>query len=132
MVSNSLSLRRDLLARPIVCKKGPPPIPPEPPPTVTCWIHPETYEAAMGEPVLLNLYAFDSDYGPMQPVAAIYTATGGLFTGPDPITNDVEASGEWLAPFMPGSYQLKAVFTWPDSTICISIVDYTVSGMPPP
>jgi len=32
MVSNSLSARRQILARPIVCKKGPPPIPAPLPP----------------------------------------------------------------------------------------------------
>ncbi|KKM79863.1 hypothetical protein LCGC14_1345710 [marine sediment metagenome] len=132
MPSNSLSERRGLLRRPIVCRKGPPPSPPTPTPTIDCYLHPTAYTAFMGEDVALDLWCFNSDYGPMQNVAAAYFATGGTITGPNPITNDLPSPGNWAAPFTPGFYDLKAVYTWPDTTTCIDIRTYQVVMVPPP
>lgn len=126
MVSNSLSLRRDLLARPIVCRKGPPPIPPIPPPVVTCEIEPATVQLFVFDPFANATFAHNEALPLNDPVTRELSATGGTFQGNPDVLNGVWDGAGYDAPGTPGVYTLKAVFTFSDATICIAFATYTV------
>lgn len=131
MPSNSLSKRRDLLRRPIVCRKGPPPTitPPPPPPDVACSLQPEFGSTFPGGTIGILYLACNGDLPIGSNVVAIYSATGGTLTGPNPYTNCLTEPGLWQSPPIPGFYTLKAVFQWPDTAICVATAIVQVVGM---
>lgn len=127
MASNSLSKRRDLLRRPIVCRKPPPTAPPVlPPPEVTCYIDPDTADLIPGGSLSNHTFSYNSALPHSDPVDRLLTTTGGTFIESYRVPNNFRHPALYTAPFMPGTYELKAVFTFSDSTICIAFATYTV------
>ncbi len=129
MVSNSLSLRRSILKRPIVCKKGPPPIPPLPPPVVDCSIIPATVTILTFELYPNQIFASHSGLPDDDPVSVEYSAEAGTFSGPATIDNGQTRNSEYDAPGTAGVYTLQATFVFSDQTICIAFAEYTVQDM---
>lgn len=129
MASNSLSLRRGLHKRPIVCKKGPPPIPPTPPPVVDCSIIPSTVTITTWELYPNQITASNDSLPDDDSVDVAYSAEDGTFSGPSTILNGETRDSEYQAFGDPGTYTLQATFTFSDETICISFAEYTVEDM---
>jgi len=133
MPSSKLSGRRGTARKPSICISKPPlPIITPPPPPCDCWISPHEDSVETGSDVPVDLYANLSTYGLGDPVAAEYSATGGTFTGPNPIGNDIQDEGLYEADVEPGNYTLYADFTWPDETHCQEEHEITVTGEGPP
>lgn len=129
MASNSLTLRRTIHKRPIVCAKGPPPIPPVPPPIVECFIDPAIATVFVSS-FFPNIVAANHEGLPLDdPVDVLYSATGGTFAGPPTTPNGQTTAANYSAPPSVGVYTLKAVFTFSDETICIAFATYTVQEL---
>lgn len=57
-------------------------------------------------PVALILFCHDPNDPPNAPVEATYDATGGVFTGDNPLLNSFGGNGTYMPPFVPGDYVL--------------------------
>jgi hypothetical protein len=119
MASNSLSKRRDILRRPIVCKKGPPPIPtPEAPCLCTLTlVDPE--EIFVEEDYQFNVEACDPAFPPDLLFEPIMSATAGEWSSPEPVNNCGGGDDtNWAAPEDPGFVTLGFTVTFPNDFTC--------------
>jgi hypothetical protein len=115
------------IADPIVPRSGR--CPPPPPPTViTCSIlHQDPGPYYTGEEYQLNMLACNTTYGSAQLLTPSIETVIGEITEQEDITN-CGAGDEaiYQAPDDPGTETITITITWPDSSICISILTFDV------
>lgn len=128
MTSNALSNRRKFIKRPIVCHPPPPP-PPEPPPFVpgdiSCHVLPADGSGTVGEDYELAYKATHTGLPDEDPVTIDHTTTHGVIEGADSCLNGVEDYGN-LETSSAGVAQIKFVFQFSDTSICISFATATI------
>lgn len=128
MSSNSISYRRTLLRRPIVCH---PPPPPPPAASVELFFIPSSETVDTDDQFSFELKLCHSGLPQGENVSAVWTIPEGDVDNIDDLLNCETISGEYNAPSEPWVGQIKLVVQWSDSTIAITFLDITVEGEEP-
>lgn len=126
MASNSLTKRRDILRRPIVCKKGPPSIPPVPPPDVTIIFNPNPFTIEVDENEEVTLIASNPNLPDEDELTTEFVQGRGEYTLGSELTNNHLEDGEYTAPEDPGPDEIKVTVVWSDDTIGIAFLTINV------
>lgn len=117
MTSNSMSHRRTILRRPLVCKSKQKPVPPPIPGTYYCNVTADANQADPGQSVGFSVQPETNDLPPGDPVAIDYFVDDGDLTGPASVPNKEEDYGTWTGSDEIGDHLLYCRATFSNNAI---------------